>query len=158
AIIPRREAWDLTTVADPYRAGQDLRRFYSFFWSEAEQALLAKGEDPATSRRKPAADDGRFWGDGTPLTTALGDTGMALSARDAGGRGRLSCLSCHEGHPKEPNSMLRPRMDTNEACYRCHDGYRDRLAEHTHHPAGSPGSLCYNCHMPYQVYSLLTTH
>jgi hypothetical protein len=49
-------------------------------------------------------------------------------------------------------------METNEACYQCHDSYRQRLVEHTHHQAGAPGSLCYNCHMPYQVYSLLTTH
>jgi hypothetical protein len=49
-------------------------------------------------------------------------------------------------------------MRTNAACYGCHESYRTRLAEHTHHAADSTGSLCYNCHMPHQVYSLLSTH
>jgi hypothetical protein len=61
-------------------------------------------------------------------------------------------------HESDPNFLLAPDMETNQACYGCHSTYRERLVEHSHHPAGSPGSLCYNCHMPYQVYSLLTTH
>jgi hypothetical protein len=61
-------------------------------------------------------------------------------------------------HPADPNFMLKPGMATNEACYQCHADYRGRLAEHTRHAADSPGSLCYNCHMPYLTYSLLTTH
>src|SRR5205814_7043507 len=52
----------------------------------------------------------------------------------------------------------KPGMATNEACYQCHADYRGRLAEHTRHPADSPASLCYNCHMPFLTYSLLTTH
>jgi hypothetical protein len=38
----------------------------------------------------------------------------------------------------------------------CHAGYRDdqTLAAHTHHKAGSSGSHCYNCHMPYTTYGL----
>src|SRR5262249_40863253 len=83
---------------------------------------------------------------------------MALSACYQNGRGSLSCLSCHSMHTDDPNFLLKPKMQTNEACYQCHDEYRTRLVEHTHHAADSPGSLCYNCHMPHQVYSLLTTH
>jgi hypothetical protein len=49
-------------------------------------------------------------------------------------------------------------MATNEACYQCHADYRNKLADHTHHAAESAGSLCYNCHMPKVVYSLLNTH
>src|SRR5207244_5587662 len=58
----------------------------------------------------------------------------------------------------DPNFMLKPKMTTNEACYQCHAEYRSGLAEHTHHAADSSGSLCYNCHMPHLVYSLMTTH
>jgi len=29
------------------------------------------------------------------------------------------------------------------------------LSAHTHHPAGSSGSRCYNCHMPHTTYGLL---
>ncbi len=157
ALAPRPEAWDPVTMADPFFAGDDLRRSYSFFWSEKEQELLYKGQSPQEPLR-PGPEDGRFWGDGTPLTTALEYNGMALSACYEQGQGQLRCLSCHEGHPRDSNFMLAPKMATNEACFQCHEGYRGRLAEHTHHAADSPGSLCYNCHMPHQVYSLLTTH
>jgi hypothetical protein len=61
-------------------------------------------------------------------------------------------------HADDPNFLLKPAMPTYEACYQCHGGYRNRLVEHTKHAGESPGSLCYNCHMPHQVYSLLTTH
>jgi predicted CXXCH cytochrome family protein len=156
---PRWAAWDPASFADPYDAGESLSRTSFFFWSEREQReVLRKQQASIEGRAKPDALDGRFWGDGTPLTTALEYQGMALSACAGGGHGPLSCLSCHQMHPQEPNFMLAPRMLTNEACYQCHDSYRARVTEHTHHPADSPGSLCYNCHMPYQVYSLLTTH
>jgi predicted CXXCH cytochrome family protein len=107
---------------------------------------------------KPEPLDGRFWGDGTPLTTALEYQGMALSACYEGGHGRLKCVSCHSMHQGKPHFQLAKGMQTNDACYQCHDSYRAKLTEHTHHSAESAGSLCYNCHMPYQVYSLLNTH
>jgi predicted CXXCH cytochrome family protein len=67
-------------------------------------------------------------------------------------------MTCHDAHGDEPNFMLRPRARGNDACYGCHPGYREKLTEHTRHPADGPGSLCYSCHMPYQVYSLMTVH
>ncbi len=45
----------------------------------------------------------------------------------------------------------------NDACLQCHPSFRDDVTSHTHHAAGSPGSLCYNCHMPYTNYGLLKT-
>ena len=151
ALVPKAAAWDRRTGRDPFVAGQELTRFNSIFWTEAEQAALA-GHKP------PDQLDGRFWGDGTPLTTALEYNGMALSACYQNGHGTMSCLSCHAMHGDEPNFMLKPGMNTNEACFQCHGGYRDRVADHTHHAADSPGSQCFNCHMPHQVYSLLGTH
>src|SRR3954468_9545420 len=82
---------------------------------------------------------------------------MALSACYQGGHGNLRCLTCHTLHGSDPNHQLKDGMRTNEACYGCHGTYRERLVEHTHHAADSSGSLCTNCHMPYQVYSLLAT-
>ncbi len=157
ALVPKAEAWDPRTHRDPFIPGQELTRFNRFFWSEAEQAEHAglKPRDPGSPGLPP---DGRFWGDGTPLTTALEYNGMALSACYQGGRGLLSCLTCHTMHADDPNFLLKPGMQTNEACYLCHADYRDRLTEHTRHPADSAGSLCYNCHMPRLVYSLMTPH
>jgi predicted CXXCH cytochrome family protein len=157
ALVPKPRAWDPVTHKEPFIAGLELTQFYSFFWSELEQAALATRGRQA-ERLSPGPTDGRFWPDGTPLTTALEFNGMALSACYQNGRSGLSCLSCHSMHADDPNYLLKPGMQTNEACYGCHAGYRDRLTEHTRHAAESPGSLCYNCHMPHQVYSLLTTH
>jgi predicted CXXCH cytochrome family protein len=157
AFWPKEEMWDPLTMRDPFIAGQELGRVNHFYSSEAELAVFARRDRP-TKPLPPEPTDGRFWGDGTPLTTALEYNGMALSACYLQGRGQLSCLSCHQLHTDDPNFLLKPGMQTNEACYQCHESYRDRLIAHTKHPADSAGSLCYNCHMPHQVYSLFTTH
>jgi hypothetical protein len=46
-------------------------------------------------------------------------------------------------------------MEGNQACAQCHETQRDNLEAHTHHAADSPGSNCYNCHMPHTTYGLL---
>jgi hypothetical protein len=156
---PRLDEWNKATYADPFLAGRDLKRFWYLPFSEAEQRLMSDGYKPESSVRPPPEPlDGRFWGDGTPLTTALEYQGVALSACYQDGHGKMSCLTCHSMHQADPNHQVKDGMLTNAACYGCHATYRERLVEHTHHPAGSAGSLCYNCHMPHQVYSLLTTH
>lgn len=158
ALVPKPAVWNPRTHRDPFVPGQDLTVFNHVFRSEAEQAELAGLRPRSGNPPAPEPTDGRFWGDGTPLTTALEYNGMALSACYQGGQGKLSCLSCHTMHGNDPNFLLKPKMESNEACYQCHPAYRTRLAEHTRHPAHSHGSLCYNCHMPAQVYSLMTTH
>jgi predicted CXXCH cytochrome family protein len=158
ALVPKASEWDPQTHRDPFVPGQELKKYNSIFWSEAEQAMLAGRRKPGTRPLKPEPNDGRFWGDGTPLTTALEYNGMAMSACYQNGSGKLSCLSCHTMHGDNPNFMLKPNMQTNDACLQCHHDYRGKVAEHSHHPENSPGSLCYNCHMPQVVYSLMTTH
>ncbi len=153
ALVPRKDMWNPRTHRDPFIAGDELGKVNFFFHSEAEQHQLL-GMPPVGPERV----DGRFWGDGTPLTTALEFNGMSLSACYQHGRGTMSCLSCHQAHPEDPNFLLRPAMNTNEACFQCHGDYRDRLTQHTRHSAQSSGSRCMNCHMPHQVYSLLTSH
>ncbi len=157
ALVPKANAWPASNK-DPYLPGLELTRYNHFFWSEAEQSVLAGVRKKGEKHAGTEPIDGRFWGDGTPLTTALEYNGMALSACYEKGKGKLSCTSCHAMHGDEPNHMLKPGMRTNEACYQCHQEYRGKLAEHTKHGADSAGSLCYNCHMPHLVYSLLNTH
>jgi predicted CXXCH cytochrome family protein len=63
---------------------------------------------------------------------------------------QLRCIDCHN-----PHRALGPRWsasaDQDDAvCLKCHRQYEPaapRLA-HTHHPAGSAGARCLNCHMP----------
>jgi predicted CXXCH cytochrome family protein len=158
SLVPNPAAWDPATHRDPFIPGRDLWRFNSLFKSEAEQYQLAGAAPRTADPPKPKADDGRFWGDGTPLTTALEYNGMALSKCYQEGRGSMSCLSCHTMHGDDPNLLLKPRMQTDAACLQCHEKYREGLIGHTRHAADSPGSRCVNCHMPHQVYSLMATH
>src|SRR5262249_38669733 len=76
ALVPKAEGWDPVTHRDPFVPGQELTRYNSFFWSEAEQEALAEQGQTEDGQAAPGPTDGRFWGDGTPLTTALEYNGL----------------------------------------------------------------------------------
>jgi predicted CXXCH cytochrome family protein len=159
AAIPCLTSWNRFTLADPFLAGRELRRFWHLCWSESDLRLAAHSEGIELGITKhQELIDGRFWGDGTPLTTAVEYQGMALSKCYQGGHGQMRCLTCHSMHQADPNHQVKTGMRSNEACFSCHETYRAELTAHTHHAADSPGSLCFNCHMPHQVFSLLDTH
>ena len=93
-----------------------------------------------------------FWRDGTSRVggnelTALMQSRCYLS-------GSIGCTSCHSMHNSDPTDQLRRGMESNEACFQCHDDYRGKLSAHTHHADNSSGSQCYNCHMPHTSYAL----
>jgi predicted CXXCH cytochrome family protein len=105
-------------------------------------------------RRQPEFLDERYWSDGEVRVAGREFNGLLDSPCYE--RGEMTCLSCHSMHGyQEPADMLGLRRDGNEACFQCHSEYRDRIEQHTHHPAASSGSLCYNCHMPHTTYGLL---
>ncbi len=63
----------------------------------------------------------------------------------------VTCFSCHDVHgTANAADTLKPG---NALCLECHgpqspNGPHGTLEAHTHHRAGSSGSLCVNCHMP----------
>ena len=128
---------DLVVTGSKYRPGRRLTEFGRFYRPQLE------ADDDIVSR---------FWLDGVNRST--GREFMGVRDSPCYRRGELSCLSCHSMHESDPNDQLTAGMDTNEACFQCHAGFRDRLTEHTHHAADSSGSLCYNCHMPHTNYAL----
>ena len=69
--------------------------------------------------------------------------------------GKLWCGSCHEVHGGPAVNQLTRDADGDVACLKCHAAIGGAVEKHTHHAAGSVGSRCYNCHMPYTVYGLL---
>ena len=95
----------------------------------------------------------RYWSDGIVRVSGRDYSGLIESACFQSGT--LSCLSCHSMHESDPNDQLKRETEGNEACLQCHDSFRDRIVQHTGHAENSPGSTCYNCHMPRTVYGLL---
>jgi hypothetical protein len=78
----------------------------------------------------------------------------------------LTCFSCHTLHRKDDDprplrewadDQLSAPVDDNSACLQFHEPMRANPTAHTHHASNSPGSSCYNCHMPYTTYGLLKT-
>lgn len=64
----------------------------------------------------------------------------------------VTCFSCHDVHGTNHNAdLIKPAQ---QLCLTCHspnspNGPRSAtVEEHTHHPAGSRGSQCVECHMP----------
>ncbi len=142
-----RDQWAKT--GDPYRAGGDefekLRRIVRL-----GDAHYKTSEGPTESM---------FWDDGTVRTGGREYNGLIESACYLRGKGekRMTCISCHSLHEYvDRNHQLAKGMEGNHACTQCHDQpeYTEQLSRHTHHEAGSSGSLCYNCHMPRTSYAL----
>jgi hypothetical protein len=67
------------------------------------------------------------------------------------------CYDCHDPHanklPSRPG-ILEPSTVSDAYCLKCHGDLHGRVAEHTHHAPGTPGSFCYDCHMPREIQNL----
>ena len=142
-----------------YRPGQDLND--SRFLIRYHQSRGAPQME-AYLKVQPRFLESVFWSDGMVRTAGREYSGLLESGCYQ--TGQMSCLSCHRLHkaPEDPRSLkswandqLQPQMDTNQACLQCHPSFESRLEKHTHHRPGSPGSECYNCHMPPTSYALL---
>ncbi len=103
-----------------------------------------------------ASLDSIFYADGTVRVGGREYNGLIRSACYQRGRGerKLSCLSCHEMHGENPVDQLSVETRPGGHCLNCHAHYSDGVQSHTHHPPGSSGSQCENCHMPYTSYAL----
>lgn len=133
-----------------FHAGQDLDQVIE---------VIARPEDPEHPLlKKPELRDKiehSFWADGQMRMAGRDFNGLRDSPCFRGGE--FSCLSCHSMHQSDPDDQLARGMEGDEACLQCHEDQRGALEAHTHHEAGSAGSRCYNCHMPYTSWGLLKT-
>jgi hypothetical protein len=57
-------------------------------------------------------------------------------------------------HDSEPDDQLRHGESADAPCKGCHAEVAARGSVHTHHAAGSAGSACVSCHMPFTSYAL----
>ncbi len=71
----------------------------------------------------------------------------------------VRCYDCHNPHdnklPAVPG-ILSPSDSSNEYCLGCHEDLRKRIGDHTRHEPATPGSYCYDCHMPKIITKLAT--
>jgi predicted CXXCH cytochrome family protein len=118
-----------------------------------KESVIQEFERAAARSETKSSWDGSYWADGMVRVSGREYNGLKESACFK--RGTLSCLSCHSMHQSDPNDQLAVGMSGNQACLQCHQNFSRQLEQHTHHPANSSGSLCYNCHMPHTTYGLL---
>jgi predicted CXXCH cytochrome family protein len=148
STYPGRDWWD--GLWNKFRPGQDLLSVQTVVRPNRKETLK---DLLAELERNPDFFRSRYWSDGMVRVSGREYNGLVESKCFEGGK--LSCLSCHSMHHGDPNDQLKPGMETDQACLQCHDSLRENIAAHTHHPAESAGSRCYNCHMPHTTYGLL---
>ena len=63
---------------------------------------------------------------------------------------QISCVDCHEPHTGIGSQWTRTPDQDDQSCLKCHSKFNapDTRLAHTHHPPGSSGDRCMNCHMP----------
>ncbi|MBU6367957.1 MAG: tetratricopeptide repeat protein, partial [Gemmatimonadetes bacterium] len=110
-------------------AGADPRAQYALYLSQL-------GEHPYTP-------------DGRTRTFAYQEGHLASDCYRNGG---MTCVSCHDPHSqgyRTADGVPIPGRTDDRQCTSCHASKAVNVAAHTKHPAGSPGSGCVGCHMPY---------
>jgi predicted CXXCH cytochrome family protein len=149
-FFPKQEAeWWVHGFSRSYRPGQLLGTAQLLLSPEA----LAEPGAPELAE----SADSLFYRDGTIRIGGREHNGLVRSPCFERGRGKaqLSCLSCHSMHQSDPADQLADGKRGNAACATCHDRHAADVSQHSHHAPTSPGSLCYNCHMPHTSYALL---
>jgi predicted CXXCH cytochrome family protein len=62
---------------------------------------------------------------------------------------RVQCSDCHDPH------SLKLKFTGNQLCAQCHVPAKYDTPAHHHHPAGSTGAQCVDCHMPSRLYMVI---
>jgi tetratricopeptide (TPR) repeat protein len=97
----------------------------------------------------PVLGDQPYTTDGRPRTFAYQANHLSSACYLLG---PMDCVSCHEPHAQEYwDTDRRPLADPFDdgQCTSCHPSKLLDVEAHTFHPAGSDGSKCVSCHMPY---------
>ena len=118
----------------------------------SRSALIAAGLEPG----KPLADhktvhllDGNLYHDDGQIRDEVFEHGSFLQSKMF--RKNIKCTDCHDPH------TAKLKHTGNQTCTSCHQhspGKYDTPLHH-HHPVGSSGALCVNCHMPQQTYMVV---
>ncbi|QDT09968.1 multiheme c-type cytochrome [Planctomycetes bacterium K23_9] len=143
----------------PYRPGLDLADTHGLWTRESPE--FKRTQEALGYEDLDTLLDETFYNDGMVRVSGREYTGMVQSSCYI--NGEMTCLSCHKMHQDSLDSRpvkqwANDQLDVdaigNSACTGCHTPSQYGT-QHTHHPAGSSGSSCYNCHMPHTAYGLL---
>lgn len=97
------------------------------------------------------------WDDGDPKGIAMIFRSFIESV--CYDQAEVRCYDCHDPHnnkaPITPG-LLSPSEVSNAYCLECHAELADQIEAHSHHPAGTEGSFCYDCHLPREILSLVS--
>jgi predicted CXXCH cytochrome family protein len=108
---------------------------------------------PVMEYRLGPSDDPAYWPDGRPRWYS--NEALGLWQSECFLKGGATCVTCHSrAHSINIDRNPQLRRDNNALCTGCHKALATNVAAHTHHPAGSPGSSCIECHMPATVVGL----
>jgi tetratricopeptide (TPR) repeat protein len=102
---------------------------------------------PLLDTHRPALlDEGLYYADGQIRDEVYVWGSFVQSRMHAAG---VTCSDCHDPHalaiPDPPDAV----------CGRCHAPRAFATPAHHHHPAGSPGASCVECHMPARTYMVV---
>lgn len=142
------DSWWRSGFTETFRAGQTL---------DASRHVIDYERDRTAPGLLSRSLESVFWPDGTIRVGGREYNGLVRSPcyEHGDAERQLRCTSCHSMHDSDPEDQLGRGMDSQRACTQCHASFERRIAEHTHHVPGSPGSDCYDCHMPRTTYALL---
>lgn len=104
------------------------------------------GRPLSDTHRVQLLSEGFYYPDGQILDEVYVYGSFRQSRMHAAG---VTCSDCHEPH------SLKLRAEGNALCAACHDATRYDSAEHHHHPEGSTGTQCVECHMPSRTYMVV---
>jgi tetratricopeptide (TPR) repeat protein/ssDNA-binding Zn-finger/Zn-ribbon topoisomerase 1 len=118
----------------------------------SRSALIAAGLEPG----KKLADykmvhllDGNLYHDDGQIRDEVFEHGSFLQSKMF--RKNIKCTDCHDPH------TAKLKFQGNQTCTSCHQhpaGKYDTPLHH-HHPVGSTGAQCVNCHMPQETYMVV---
>lgn len=118
----------------------------------SRSALIAAGLEPG----KKLADhkmvhllDGNLYHDDGQIRDEVFEHGSFLQSKMY--RKNIKCTDCHDPH------TAKLKFQGNQTCTSCHQhpaGKYDTPLHH-HHPVGSTGASCVNCHMPQETYMVV---
>lgn len=125
------------------------------FQCHALKDVLREGYLPGASLESyyalkyPVLGDQPFFADGRVRTFAYQENHLASACYL---QGPMDCASCHEPHGQGYWDIDHRPLDDpfdDRQCTSCHLSKAGDVSAHTFHPAGTDGSKCVSCHMPY---------